>query len=66
MANKYATQGRLLIERLKAKPYTYGDMLALRVSTSPWRRVRECLRDDERLVKGEKKGLTTWRVESVA
>jgi hypothetical protein len=62
MANVYATQGRLIIDALKRRPYTYGDMLALRVSTSPWKRVRECLRHDERLVKGERKGLTTWRV----
>jgi hypothetical protein len=62
MPNKYATQGRLLIAALKLRPHTYMQMLAHGVSTSPWCRVRECLRHDERLVKGERKGLTTWRV----
>jgi hypothetical protein len=61
--NRYATQGRLLIARLKAKPHTYLQMLAYGVSTSPWKRVQECLLDSEALVKGRsREGLTTWRV----
>jgi hypothetical protein len=61
--NCYATQGRLLIARLKSKPHTYLEMLAYGVSTSPWKRVQECLRDSEALVKGRnRQGLTTWRV----
>jgi uncharacterized protein YerC len=61
--NKYATQGRLLIDRLKRRPHTYLDMLRYGVSTSPWKRVAECLRHGEQLVKApDSKGRTTWRV----
>jgi hypothetical protein len=61
--NVYATQGRLLIAALKRKPHTYLDMLRHGVSCSPWKRVTECLRDDESLVKApDKQGRTTWRV----
>lgn len=60
------TQGRELIARLKRKPHTYLDMLGYCVSTSPWKRVAECLRPGEQLVKGRKlaggRHLTTWRV----
>lgn len=64
--NRYATQGRLLIERLKRKPHTYLGMLAYGLSTSPWRRVVECLREGETLVKGrDGKGRTTWHVLEV-
>jgi hypothetical protein len=63
MSNKYATQGRLLIERLKVKPHTYMAMLRYGISTSPWKRVAECLRHDEVLLKTpDSKGRTTWRV----
>jgi hypothetical protein len=67
MSNRYATQGRLLIDALKRKPHTYMQMLAHGVSVSPWKRVAESLRDDERVEKGRNaKGLTTWRVVRVA
>ena len=62
MSNRHATQGRLLIAELKRRPHTYMEMLGHGVSTSPWRRIQESLRDDEALVKGTRRGLTTWRV----
>jgi hypothetical protein len=63
MANKYATQGRLLIAQLQQRPHTYMEMLEHGVSTSPWRRIAESLRDDQKLVKSKNwRGLTTWRV----
>lgn len=64
--NVYATQARLLIAELKKKPHTYMQMLRHGVSTSPWRRVTEGLRPDERLIRAKNaKGLTTWRVVAV-
>lgn len=67
MPNKYATQGRLLIEQLRKRPHTYLEMLDYGLSTSPWRRVAECLRDTERLVKVKNRaGLITWRVTRAA
>ncbi len=61
--NVYATQGRLLIAALKRKPHSYLDMLKHNVSTSPWKRITECLRDDEALIKTPgKDGLVRWRV----
>lgn len=63
--NVYATQGRLLIAALKRRPHTYLDMLKHGVSTSPWKRVQECLHPHEEVVKGRNAhGLTTWRVVS--
>ncbi len=57
------TQGRYLIRQLKQRPHTYLEMLRYCISVSPWKRVCESLRADERLVKGRNKGgLTTWRV----
>jgi hypothetical protein len=61
--NVYATQGRCLIGALKTKPHTYMQMLAHGISTSPWRRVLESLREDEQLLKTTgKDGLVRWRV----
>ena len=40
-----STQGRCLIQALKRKPHTYMEMLRIGVSTSPWKRVQECLRE---------------------
>ena len=63
--NQYATQGRLLIARLKRKPHTYLDMLGYGISTSPWKRVKECLRFPEYVEQAtNKRGLVTWRVKS--
>ena len=60
------TQGRFLIKQLRKKPHTYMGMLMYCVSVSPWKRVRESLRADERLVKAtNREGLTTWRVRRV-
>jgi hypothetical protein len=39
-----APQGRRLIAMLKRKSMTYGDMQALGISTSPQKRVVECLK----------------------
>jgi hypothetical protein len=41
--NRYATQGRLIIEQLKRRPMTYMQMLALGVSVCPWKRVKETI-----------------------
>lgn len=63
--NRYATQGQCIVAALERKPHTYGDMLRLGLSTSPWRRVLEALkhRGDRRLIKGTNaRGLVTWRV----
>ena len=58
-----ATQGRRLIRELKRRAMTYGDMLALRISTSPQKRVAECLKPHELIVKKKRHdGLVTWRV----
>jgi hypothetical protein len=35
------TQAQKLVQALRLRPMTYGDLLALRVSTSPWRRLSE-------------------------
>lgn len=59
----HTTQGRRVIAVLKRKPMTYMEMLSLGVSTSPWKRVKECLRIGEKVCKGtNRRGLTTWRV----
>jgi hypothetical protein len=64
--NRYATQGRCIIEAIKRRPMTYMQMLALGVSTCPWRRVAEGLREHERLIKREDgHGHITWRVVEV-
>lgn len=56
------TQGRQLIAALKRRAMTYGDMQRLGISTSPQKRIVEALRADEQIVKGERRGLVTWRV----
>jgi hypothetical protein len=56
------TQGRRLIAALKRKAHTYLEMNLLCISISPHRRIAECLRDDEQVIKGERNGCTTWRV----
>lgn len=57
------TQGRTLIAHLKRKPHTYLDMLRYGVSVCPWRRVMECLKPNERLLKTKNgRGLVMWRV----
>jgi hypothetical protein len=57
------TQCRRLISALKRRAYTYLEMQQLCISTSPQKRVSECLRDDEQIVKGKNaRGLVTWKV----
>lgn len=62
---KDTRQGRQLIAKLKY-PHTYLDMLAYGISTSPWKRVEECLRPTEAIRKGVRRvngrELVTWRV----
>ena len=61
--NKYATQGRLVIAALKAKPHTYRQMLNLGVGNSPWKRAMECLKPTEDIVRAKgADGLVRWRV----
>jgi hypothetical protein len=58
-----ATQGRRLIAALKRKGHTTMEMLALGISVAPWKRIAECLRPDEQLVKRKnERGLTVYRV----
>lgn len=59
------TQGRRLIALLKRRGMTYMEMLSLGISTSPWKRVDECLRHDEAVKKTlNGRGLVVWRVVS--
>lgn len=66
--NVYATQGACLTVALLRKPHTYMEMIDLKLSVSPWKRVAEYLRVTPGLqlvkttkkVNGEK--LTAWRV----
>jgi hypothetical protein len=61
------TQGRQIIKHLKERQHTYLDMMMLGISTCPWKRVLECLDDDEALVIGKrwlggKRYAKTWKV----
>lgn len=57
------TQGRRLIEHLKRRAMTYGEMQALGISTSPQKRVAESLYERESLVKTKgHDNLIRWRV----
>lgn len=57
------SQGRRLIALLKRRPMTYMQMLALGVSTSPWRRVAEGLHTGEVIRKRVgADGLVRWSV----
>lgn len=57
------TQGRRLINVLKRKRMTYLEMMLLGISTCPWKRIREQLREGELLVKSvNAKGQLTWHV----
>ena len=70
--NRYATQGALIVEALKARPHTHMEMLGLGVSTCPWKRVSEWFDAHNfpprwKLQKGRKylgegRYVTTWRV----
>lgn len=60
------TQAEALFSHLRRRWHTYGDMLSLRVSTSPWKRISEGLhhlKEGERLEKRTNhKGLVVYRV----
>lgn len=61
------TQGRILIGHLKRRSHTYLEMQLLGISTSPQKRVIECLLPNEQVVKAKRHMggsiyLTTWRV----
>lgn len=59
------TQGRRLIALLKTQWMTYGDMQRTGISTSPQKRVVECLASDEVILKARRNGLIAWRVKKV-
>lgn len=59
------TQGRRIIAALKRRAMTYGEMQRLGISTSPQKRVAECLAEDERILKSRVCGLIRWRVVRV-
>ena len=64
--SKSMTQGRALIEELKRRPMTYFQMINFGQGYSPHRRVVECLRDDEKLIKGKHaSGCVTWAVRTI-
>lgn len=61
------TQGQRLLHACRQRAMTYGDLLALRISTAPWKRLEEAahhyLREGERLIRGKNaKGLVVFRV----
>ena len=63
MSKGHQRQGRRIIAALKRKPHTYMQMIALGVSSCPWRRAQECLSPTEQIHKAKNKaGLITWRV----
>lgn len=65
---KTRTQGEAIAQLLKVRAYTYMEMLAMGISTSPWKRVREyiemhpeyILQKGTRAVGGDV--LVTWRL----
>ena len=62
------TQAAQLVAAIRKHPHTYGDLLALRISTSPWKRLSEAahlyLRPHESLTrfKRERDGLTVFKI----
>jgi len=59
------SQGRRLIMLLKRRGMTYMQMLSTGISTSPWKRVEECLMPTEVVRKTKNgRGLVVWRVVS--
>lgn len=63
------SQCERLIRELRRRPMTYGDLLALRVSTSPWKRLAEgahlYLKPHEQLhrFKRERDGLVVFKIK---
>jgi hypothetical protein len=57
------TQGRRLIALLKRRGMTTMQMLMTGISVSPWKRISECLKDGEKIIKARRgDGLTVYRV----
>jgi len=65
------TQAAQLVRAIRSSQHrgmTYGDLLALKISTAPWKRLAESgdhfLKDHERLHKAPRKldGLVVWRI----
>jgi hypothetical protein len=67
VTHKAKTQGRIVIEALKRAPLSYRQMLNLGQGNSPWKRVMECLREDEDLQRltNAGTGLVHWRVRTI-
>ena len=60
---RHIAQGRRLIAFLKRRPMTYQEMQALRISTTPQKRVVECLLEGESIRKTKgRDGLVRWSV----
>lgn len=60
------TQGRRLIDHLKRRAMTYGEMQALGISTSPQKRVAESLYERERIIKTKgHDGLVRWNIKTI-
>lgn len=62
--SQHQTQGRRLIALLKRRACTYREMLEATEGYTPWRRVDECLKPGEQIVKGKRGKWVTWRVVS--
>lgn len=64
--NRFATQGKVLVQALKRRPHTYMEMMRYGVSVCPWKRIQEALRvhyPGHQIAKGRnRQGLITWRV----
>jgi hypothetical protein len=59
------TQAERLFVHLRRKAHTYLEMEALGISSCPWKRIKEYahqLKDGERIEKGERNGLVTYRI----
>jgi hypothetical protein len=57
------SQGRRLIALLKRRGMTTMQMLQTGISVSPWKRISECLKEGETLIKAPRgDGLTVYRV----
>lgn len=57
------TQGQKLVSILKRRWMTYGDMEDLKVSTCPWKRVKDAIPEGHALSKRTNaNGLIEWRI----
>ena len=61
------SQGRRLINLLKKRGMTIGEMLDTKISTCPWKRVGFSLTAEEKLIKTKnEKGLIVYRVVRIS